>query len=189
MKKLLFTFLLVPALFLSAQAQRAGVGLKAGVNMSSINGPDVSNAEARVGYNIGVLANFPLVAGVSLQPEFQVSLQGEGDRGQGDNMGLLYLNIPLMAKVMLGDAFYLQFGPYAGILLNAKQGDNDLKKSFNTFDGGVGLGLGYHFAGPLFADLRYLYGLTTPYDGVDRLDLDGGNRVIQLTLGFVLGGR
>ena len=187
MRKIYLSLIMILCLAMTAQAQRTtAFGLKAGVNFATVDGKDFSNDGFRLGYHVGGMVNVPLVLGVSIQPEFLVSLKGAGEAdGSSDNLSLLYIEIPLMAKVMLGEKFNLQFGPYGGFLINAGRGDLDLKSTYKSFDTGVGLGLGYIFGDRITFDARYMYGLSKVRDDVN---FDAGNRVVQLSLGFLLGG-
>jgi len=62
---------------------------------------------------------------------------------------LSYLTIPVMANYHFGSKrnWYLNFGPYVGILLNAEDSELglDLKDGFQSSDFGLALGIGYKF--------------------------------------------
>ncbi|WP_299255270.1 porin family protein [uncultured Lacinutrix sp.] len=76
---------------------------------------------------------------------------------------LAYLTIPVMANWHFGSTrkWYLNFGPYVGILLNAEDSKlgMDVKEAFNTTDFGLAFGIGYKFE---IADNTKLY---VEYDG------------------------
>lgn len=58
---------------------------------------------------------------------------------------LNYLTIPVMANWHFGKKrnWYLNFGPYMGILTTANSSDNtNIKSGLHTFDGGAALGIG-----------------------------------------------
>jgi hypothetical protein len=196
MRRIFFTLTFLVFFIVAGAFAQTKVGLKAGVNLATIDGKNVDDSEFVLGYVVGGMLNAPIAPGVSLQPELLFTLKGTGDTGTADNLTLMYLELPLMAKVMLGDAFSLQFGPYAGVLINSKKGNDTWEDILNNFDGGVGLGLGYNFAQRFTLDLRYMYGLTQVYE--DELpanvnipdairDDEGGNRVLQLSIGYLLG--
>lgn len=190
MRRFYLTLCMLLCLMVGAHAQRSiAFGLKAGANLATIDGKDVDDSPFRIGYHLGAMINAPIALGVSLQPEVLLSLKGAGKIGtNNDNLNLLYLDIPIMAKVMLGERFNLQFGPYGSLLLNAKQGDTGVKSTIRNFDTGVALGLGYVFADRLTFDARYMYGLSKVYDNELLGDYEAGNRALQLSLGFLLGG-
>lgn len=76
---------------------------------------------------------------------------------------LSYLTIPIMANWHFGSNrnWYLNFGPYAGLLLNAEASELglDVKDSFKSTDFGLALGIGYKFE---ISDRMKLY---IEYDG------------------------
>ena len=62
---------------------------------------------------------------------------------------LNYVTIPVMANWHFGSTrkWYLNFGPYIGILLNAEDSELglDLKEGFKSTDIGLAIGIGYKF--------------------------------------------
>lgn len=188
MKRFIFSLTLLTFCVFAAQAQTGGVGLKAGVNLASIGGKNY-NAKTRAGYHFGLMGAVGIAPGVLLQPELQFSLQGEGVKDAGEALHLTYLHIPVMAKVALGDPklFNIQFGPYGSFRVGTpKGGDVGIRESINSFDAGVGLGLGFGGAKGLTVDARYLYGLTAASN--DPQFEGAGNRLLQLSLGYFFGG-
>ena len=199
MKKIFFT-LTILASFLAAGAAQAQtrIGLKAGPQIATIDGKNVDDSEFVWGYNVGGMLRTTIAPGVFLQPELLFVLKGTGDTNTPDNLTMSYVEVPIMAKVMLGEAFNLQFGPYASLLINSKKGHDNRGDYLNNFDYGVGLGLGYTFIDRITLDLRYMYGLNEVYedDIKNALDLpqevkddEGGNRVLQLSIGYLIGNR
>ncbi|AHM60837.1 hypothetical protein D770_12915 [Flammeovirgaceae bacterium 311] len=188
MKRFIFTLAMLTFCVFGAQAQTGGVGLKAGVNLANIGGGDLlTSSKTRTGYHIGLMGAFGAAPGVIIQPELQFSLQGAGERDAFDPLHLTYIHIPVMAKVMLGEVFNLQFGPYGSFRVgDARGGDATLREAYNSFDAGVGLGLGYGAASGITVDARYLYGLTAVSD--DPQFEGAGNRLLQLSLGYFFGG-
>lgn len=79
------------------------------------------------------------------------------------NYRLHYLSIPVMANWHFGKKrnWYLNFGPYMGFLLNAKETtfNTDLKEAFNSTDFGLALGIGVKI--PVSDRLK----LSIEYDG------------------------
>ena len=196
MKRIFFTLILLAFFTAGAQAQTR-IGIKAGPNLATIDGKNVENSELVWGFNIGGMVSFPLAESVSLQPELLFTVKGTGDTGTPDNLTMMYLEVPIMGKVMLGESFNLQFGPYAALLINSKKGNDNYEDLLNNFDYGLGVGLGYIFGQRVTLDLRYMYGLNEVYEDdlpagvvvpVEIRDDEGGNRVIQLSLGYLVGG-
>ncbi|MCQ4034478.1 outer membrane beta-barrel protein [Kaistella montana] len=60
--------------------------------------------------------------------------------------------------------FYLEAGPEFSFLLSAKDkwdgGSDDVKDEFNSFDFGIGLGMGYYFIPNFGINARYVAGFT-----------------------------
>jgi hypothetical protein len=188
MKRFIFSLALLTFCVFGVQAQQGGVGLKAGLNLANIGGGDLSSGKTRTGFHVGLMGGFGMAPGVIIQPEVQFSLQGEGVRDAGEELHLTYIHIPVMAKVMLGEVFNLQFGPYGSFRVgDARGGDVGIRESWNSFDAGVGLGLGVGGATGFTVDARYLYGLTAV--NTDPSFEGAGNRLLQLSVGYFLGGR
>jgi hypothetical protein len=190
MKRFIFSLVLLTFCVFGVQAQTGGVGLKAGVNLASIGGKNYTNAKTRTGYHFGVMGAFGVAPGVLIQPELQFSLQGEGVRDANEPLHLTYIHVPVMAKVMLGEFFNLQFGPYGSFRVgDARGGDVGIREAYRSFDAGVGLGLGFGGARGITVDARYLYGLTSAIDSSDPQFEGAGNRLLQLSLGYYFGSR
>jgi len=123
------------------------IGAKSGVSIPNLKG----NNEQSKGYKSrlelyrGIFINFPLTNSLSLQPEVNFSPQGGQRKGlqevpsdaiggvglPGDinlyakfkNVTILnYLEIPILAKLVLGQKFkyYICFGPHIAFLVEAK---------------------------------------------------------------------
>ena len=80
-----------------------------------------------------------------------------------------YMTLPIMANWHFGRKrnWYLNFGPYAGILLNAKYNDfeEDLTDDFDTFDFGIAAGVGVKIPVSdklkIFIEYEGLYGIVS----------------------------
>ncbi len=154
-------------------AQSARAGIKGGLNFSNLYIDDVSDENARVGYNIGIFSQLMIGDVLALQPELAFSTKGAkaaydvlGFKGE-NKFNLGYLELPVMLAFKLGDAAEIHFGPYFGYLLNADistEGDlgdgreNIGKDNLKSFDYGLAAGFVLNF-GPLSGGVRYNYGL------------------------------
>jgi outer membrane autotransporter protein len=79
----------------------------------------------------------------------------DGDVGSFTNISADYITVPIMANWHFGKTrnWYLNFGPYAGFLLDAKRSityagvkySGSMKSRFNKVDGGVAYGVGVKF--------------------------------------------
>ena len=183
--------LIALTIFGLTQANAQNFGFKGGYNYSSFNG-DVAKdntLKGLSGFYIGALLELPLGDVISLQPEVIYSRQGaawEKDYnvpilGKGNlknDLRLDYLNIPVMAKVNLGPLF-LQGGVQFGFLVSKPEIGNYIanvrigslldKDSYNSFDFGVGAGLGFNLNRRLFVEARYTHSLTNIFDPNDNL--------------------
>ena len=174
-----------------SQVRGQDFGVKAGYNYSTFSGEtsSLSTIEGLSGFYIGGLVELPISNVLSIQPELIFSRQGaawEKDYnipilGKGslkNDIKLDYLNIPVMAKVNLGPLF-LQGGVQFGFLVSKPEIGNYIanvrigtlldKDSYNSFDFGVGAGLGFNLNRRLFVEARYTHSLTNVFDPNDNL--------------------
>ena len=187
MKKLFLTAAAVFA-FGFANAQEVKFGAKAGLNMSDINGDNVSNSDSRLSFHVGGFAEIKLADKFAIQPELVYSVQGtKFDTGGSDDLvyDLQYINLPVMFKYYVAEQFSLEAGPQVGFLTTAKLklGDDseDIKDSLKSTDFGFNLGAGYNFTENISASLRYNIGLS---DIPDSDDADAKNSVLSLSVGY-----
>jgi hypothetical protein len=144
-------------------AQTATIGLKAGANYSKI-----TNLDGKLGYNVGFLANLPVGASVSLQPELVYSNQG-GEYTTSDmqkhNLNLNYLNIPVLLQYNAGGV-RLQAGPQIGFLTSVHDNVNNVetgffnKNDFKKIDVSLPVGISYVGRSGIGIDARYNIGLS-----------------------------
>ena len=171
-----------------SQVHAQNFGVKAGYNYSTFSGEtsSISTIEGLSGFYIGGLVELPISNMLSIQPELIFSRQGV-DLRQGlknfsirtdtSEIRLDYLNIPVMAKVNLGPIF-LEGGVQFGFLVNKPKVDSYIanvylrnlldKDSYNSFDFGVGAGLGVKLNQHFFVETRYTYSLTNVFDPNDK---------------------
>ena len=172
-----------------SQVHAQDFGVKAGYNYSTFSGEtsSFSTIEGLSGFYIGGLVELPISDVLSIQPELIFSRQGVALRQELKGFGLNvsinnadirldYLNIPVMAKVNLGPLFLqggVQFGFLVGkpevgrYITNVRMGTLLDKDSYNSFDFGVGAGLGFNFNRRFFAEARYTHSLTNVFDPND----------------------
>jgi opacity protein-like surface antigen len=207
------SMLLISALFLGvtlmAQTDKVKLGVKAGLNLSSLSFDESElNSSNKTGFTAGVMAEIPLTKNFSLQPELLYSQQGSKssffDRDVTNSqykstITLNYLNIPVMLKYYVLKGLSLQAGPQIGILLKAnnKYQDNflgydnhesfDLKDYSTGVDTAVNFGLGYQFKNKFYTDLRYTISYSNVFKEGDAnhfINNDMKNRVFQITIGY-----
>lgn len=211
MKKLILAgLMLVSALQIQAQDSGNHFGIKLGPNFTTLDG--ASDATPKVGFHIGLFAEFPVGNNFAIQPELVYSLQGAtndfnyswGNDDVNDNfarwdrLNLSYLNVPVMLKYSFPKVKGLSVlaGPQFGFLVSAREkGDvyndatstwnsysTDAKDGLNSFDLSFGLGAQYEWDFGLIASLRGNVGLTNVVDAPGNLDYK--NRVIQLSAAY-----
>ena len=171
-----------------SQVRGQDFGVKAGYNYSTFSGEtsSLSTIEGLSGFYIGGLVELPISNMLSIQPELIFSRQGVDLRQGLKNLSIRtdtseirldYLNIPVMAKVNLGPIF-LEGGVQFGFLVNKPKVDSYIanvylrnlldKDSYNSFDFGVGAGLGVKLNQHFFVETRYTYSLTNVFDPNDK---------------------
>ena len=186
MKKIAFLIIIAVCGFSQVRAQNFGV--KAGYNYSTLSGEtsSISTIEGLSGFYIGGLVELPISNMLSIQPELIFSRQGVDLRQGLKNLSIRtdtseirldYLNIPIMAKVNLCPIF-LEGGVQFGFLVNKPKVDSYIanvylrnlldKDSYNSFDFGVGAGLGVKLNQHFFVETRYTYSLTNVFDSNDK---------------------
>lgn len=182
MKKLCF-FLLAFALFFTVQSQVVRFGVKAGANFSDFTGSDAKNisTSVKVGFHFGALVELKLFENFAIQPEIMYSTKGAKlDDVEGielDEIDLNYITVPVLAKLyLISEKLSLEVGPQFSFLL-----DDNLEEQFETksFDFAAVGGLGYQFTDSVFAQLRYVAGLSDT-----SKDAEIRNQTFQLSLGY-----
>ena len=162
-------------------AQSAKFGLKAGVNISSIDWkiPN-TNFDNRLGFHIGALAHIHLSPEWALQPEVVYSTEGvKQSVSSGEYTWKTdYVNIPVMLQYMFDNGFRLEAGPQLGLMVNSDNND-DIFKSTNV---GLGLGLGYLTYSGFGVSGRYVLGLTKINEPIAA---EGKSRNIQLGIFYM----
>lgn len=176
MKKVFITTVIVVLGLSNVNAQEIKLGVKAGLNFSSITGDNASDFGITTDFNFGFMAEIPISEKFSFQPELLYS-------GQGAEISLTYLNIPLMGKYYVTKGLSLEAGPQIGFLLSAENEDTDVKDSFKTVDLGLNLGIGYKLDNGLNFGARYNFGVSDIND-VDNLSDKNRNAVLQLSVGY-----
>ncbi|TMM55919.1 PorT family protein [Maribacter algarum] len=139
-------------------------GAKAGFGFSTFLGRDFFDITPTPGFYVGGLAEIPaFFDGFYLQPEVVIQLQG-ADIG-AENLNLVYLHIPVMAKYHITDEIAVEFGPQVGFLV-ADNWDEDISiidtKKVNI---GLNIGGGYRMNENFYFNLRISPGLTRVLDG------------------------
>ena len=188
-KLILIIVFLIPNLFI---AQKIHLGIKGGVNFSSISGLD--GIDTRGGYHFGATTSFMLTEKFWLQPEVTYSRQGyDVSSPVLVDIGLLepsvnfkysekfhYLNVPVLINYEIINSLQFQFGPQAGFLLN---------NSFSFLGNTTGVELGFALGAQynilnFFIQARYIAGITDIFTGDNKTDNIITNRNFQVSMGY-----
>jgi Outer membrane protein beta-barrel domain len=177
-------------------------GVKGGLNVSNLYIDDVSDENARFGFNLGVYGQILSSDAFAIQPELLFSTRGSkieyggGLFDQTVKYNLSYLDLPVLAVFKLGESAEIHVGPYVGYLLGANMShDGDLgsgvddidKDNLKSFDYGLSGGFGLNF-GNLQIGARYNYGLAelADSDAAELLIGDAKNSLAQIYLALNL---
>jgi len=184
--------------------REASFGIRGGLTFYSVEtevssglfGNISETSGTKLGFAVGVFAEFPLTNIFSFQPELMFVQKGGSDDGDffddddffnddlnddGGKLTLNYLDVPLLgrANIPLEADFtpYVVAGPSIGYLLSASIGDfddDDIDDLFKSFNFGFIIGAGVEF-GNLIVDLRYDIGLSNILDDSFLEDEFNGN--------------
>ena len=166
MKKILLTLLISFGIYTSTFAQqfwsesnkKLEFGVDVGYNTSYLNGNVALTTAYSSGFNAGVFGEYYFSDSWGIKAKASYDQKGwangtftdaSGNETDGVTYHLNYITIPIMANWHFGGDknWYLNFGPYAGILMsaNASIPTPDLKSSFNSTDFGLSYGVGVKF--------------------------------------------
>jgi len=203
MKKI---YLIVAALALTtaADAQTKGsieFGFNTGYSMSTVSDDD-DYAETNQTFNIGASADFYFSDRWSIKvkaiydrkgwdKDFLTDINGNLIR---TDINLDYITVPVMANWHFGSKrnWYLNFGPYVGFLMSAKETtfDTDIKDGFNTTDAGLAFGIGVKIPIgdklKLFFEYDGQYGFSEVLKNNDFDRITGSRDAINVGLNFLL---
>lgn len=190
MKKLLLvTFIFtVFSVLTQAQSKKIFYGLKAGYNMADFSG-DVKNTKILSSFHAGGFVEIPVLSKLSIQPEIVYSEQGKRHKLENyeSKSHVNYINVPVLAKYYITDAFSVEAGPQIGFLVKSEDEDNfgkyDYKDETKSIDFALVLGLSYRLPINLFFSARYNYGLSN-FNKLEDSDYKMINQVGQLSVGY-----
>ncbi|MEL0644820.1 porin family protein [Olleya sp. Ti.3.14] len=211
MKKLILsTALFVSGLALvnaQSDSREVQLGIKGGLNSSTISGDDLGDLDSRTSFNAGLVAEIPLTDRLSFQPEVLYSGQGFDvreidqdnivDTDENIEYQLDYIQVPLLLKAYIVKGLSVEAGPQFGFKIheefdyqpNSDGGDIEIDSDdsyVKDFDTSIALGAAYKFDNGFFLSGRYNLGVTdifedgTPFEGVDAK-----NNVWQFGIGFM----
>ena len=191
----------------AASAQDVKFGVKGGLNYATLSG-DIAETDGIIGFAVGGFLNVKINEKFAFQPELLYSTQGTAEKStetisgatinEEGRLELAYMNIPLMFRVNVTEAFTFEAGPQIGFLLSARDAEketitnsggstviessDDVKDNLNTTDFGLNFGLGYDLTKNLNAGLRYNVGLNDISKNTDNYTIK--NSVFTLAIGY-----
>lgn len=204
MKKFLSILSIVILLFAINTSAQTHYGLKAGLNISNLNGSDAGNVDSRTGFLGGAFFAYDFNNMFSIQPEAFYSMKGakqtESINGQTitGTFKLDYIEIPVLLKlniplesgstvrpsIFVGPALDIKVASTVEVEAGGQSASADLE-NINSTDFGLVFGgaLGFDVSGhELGFDVRYTLGLTTVFDS--SIDADVKNGVISIAAYF-----
>jgi opacity protein-like surface antigen len=207
---LIVFFALLLVLPVGAQTR---LGFTAGLNLANSGSDELADAIAadagadtelssRLGFAVGGVLQLMLSENVALQ--FQPMYLQKGTKIKidafdfDDTVTLSYIEVPVMAKFMLGASQtrpYVMGGPTLGLKVGASADELDVDSDdFNGFDFGVAFGGGVSFpAGnnSFFVEGRFAFGLSNILKEDTFGDLSAKNKGIMINAGmtFPMGGQ
>lgn len=174
MKKLFVMAVLLIAGSSSMSAQGLDFGVKAGANFAKLDGEGLEG-DNLTSFHVGALVEINVFENFSVQPEVLYSSQGT--KIDEEDIKLDYLSVPVLAKFyLISDKLSIEAGPQFSFLVN-----DNVEEQFETksFDFAAVGGLAFNFTENIFAQARYVAGLTDTSE-----DAKVTNQVIQLSVGL-----
>lgn len=184
--------------------------VRAGMNFSNFTG-DIDDLDSRIGFNAGVVVDFPLMQSLYLQSGLFVTQKGAKYEEDGDEMKFnpLYIQIPVLAsyRYNFSDATQLQvnFGPYLAYGISGKYkvevedmgkgeidffGDDDDQFGGKRFEVGLQVGAGVTI-NKFYIGCAYEFGLTNAFDNKwdtdeddDPISIKGKNSNFMINVGY-----
>ncbi|MES1225270.1 MAG: porin family protein [Bacteroidota bacterium] len=196
MKPKIFLSLIASLLFSQVMMAQFHIGLKAGANISKINGSSFKD-EFSYGYHLGGFMEIGFNGKWGIQPEvlfnqysttvdsnFKHIYQNVFNPAYQSHVKLNYLSIPIVLNYKLFGPISLQAGPQFGILIDKNQTLlQNGKNAFKNGDFSLLAGAQVKLAN-LRVTGRYVVGLSNIND-IDNQD-KWKNQGLQLSLGFAL---
>jgi hypothetical protein len=172
-----------------ADEPRVEFGIRAGLNLASVNGDDVSfdnvSPENRVAFSGGLFAGIRVTPNFLIQPEVLYTQKGARYEAAGEEaeIKLDYVEVPVLLKGRFGSGGVkpsVFVGPAVAFKVSGKtefQGEEEDVEDVKSADFGIVFGAGLDLAvgsGAFTIDARYTLGLTTIADSPDPDDVKNG---------------
>lgn len=174
MKRAILTAVLFAAFGLTAQAQVFKLGIKAGPNFANLTGGDIQT-KTRTSFHAGGAVELGISKKFAIAGELLYTSQGADVDGVGD-FNLDYVAVPVLARIyLIEEKVSVDIGPQFSFLID------EAEESFENedYDFGVAGGVTVNITKSLFAQARYVAGLTEA-----SKDAEVKNSVFQLSVGY-----
>ncbi len=161
MKKMKIMLVVAMLAMVTAASAQLSLGIKGGVNMSNFYADDLTDKNVKVGYNVGVAADYDFTYNMAIQTGLFFTTKGAkvvhdfpiiGEIDGTINSFNLQLPVHYAYKIDVspGSRFVIHAGPYVayGVGGKVKLNKNELLDTFGDngllkrFDAGVGFGVG-----------------------------------------------
>lgn len=166
------------------------LGVEVGPSVASFGGNDAPDDATRLGGSVGALLLYQAGAHVALQTGAKLSLKGALPDGGDDRVRLMYIDVPLTAKIVLpigATQLSAGFGPSLGVALTSAAGDADIAR----LDIGVALDLGARHAfgaTDWLLSVRYEHGMANVISSRSTTGDDAPtvhNRIVSTSIGYL----
>ncbi|WP_300673163.1 porin family protein [Soonwooa sp.] len=159
----------------SSTKPKVEFGIRAGANISKINGDDYSYIfSSKIGYFGGLVVKYPLSKTLSLQGEAYYNMIGSKAKNQPAldpfrvNSKIAYVSVPILFQFKISPEFYLETGPEIGVNLSSKNKNIDTGEVFIMKDTKRitffwGIGTGYYLTENIAANFRANIGMNSPF--------------------------
>lgn len=200
-------FLLVSFSIQAQDSIPTRIGIKAGLNLSTLYAENVDDTKMLTGFNLGLFAKFPLSDHFAIQPELYYTMKGAEVKYNNTfvdgtaRFNLNYIEVPVLLVINITDFLNVHAGPYAAYLISGKAKNEsninlfDFEENldtddYNKFDLGIAVGVGLDFRA-ISLGLRYNHGTTTigkeeTFLGTTYTFPDAKNGVLSLYLSLSL---
>ena len=203
MKKMRFMLVVAMLAMVTVVSAQMNLGVKGGVNMSNFYGDELDDNNVKIGFHIGLAADYDFAYNSAIQTGLFFTTKGfKYDTDNLDyTVNLMYLQLPVhyayKIDVSPGTRVVLHAGPYAAYGVGGSRKLNvgewstewdvdkifgDGARQYNAFDAGLGLGVGFEF-GPLLLDLGWDMGLVNIADS-DNNDIKNQNAYLSVGYKF-----
>ena len=201
MKRILILTSLLNVFFMVTQAQKLGIGIKAGLNFANVTNASSINGHSQTGFHAGIFLGGSSHKLLSSRTELLFSQQGYAF-SSGLAAASNTLNYIMLAQLMginITRFVQVQFGGQTGYLLNARTDSaqsstgnasaDKVLSMFSRFDYGFATGLEIHPVAGLLIGARYNISLSNLYkqpgDGSSGpAGVNFKNNVVQLFVGY-----